>query len=91
VKPLIRLRGIIIKKFNYDEMPIKWRLAAVMADRELDYKEVAKITGFNPITVNKHKNRKIMPSRLEEDTLTAYCKALNCQPGDLLVYIPEET
>lgn len=70
-------------------MPIKWRLAAVMADRELDYKDLAKLIGFNPVTVNRHKNLKKMPGRLEEETLVAYCKALNCQPGDLLVYVED--
>lgn len=73
-----------------DTMPIKWRLAAVMADRDLDYKQVAELTGFNPVTVSKHKNLKAMPARLEDTTLYAYCKALNCQPGELLVYLPDE-
>jgi putative transcriptional regulator len=71
-------------------MPIKWRLAALMADREIDYKELAELTGFNKVTVNRHKNKRTMPNRLEETTLIQYCKALNCQPGDLLVYIPDE-
>jgi putative transcriptional regulator len=28
--------------------------------------------------------------RIDTDTLEALCKALNCQPGDLLVYVPDE-
>jgi putative transcriptional regulator len=72
------------------EMPIKWRLAALMADREIDYKELAGLTGFNKVTVNRHKNMRTMPNRLEETTLIQYCKALKCQPGDLLVYVPSE-
>lgn len=71
-------------------MPIKWRLAAVMADKEMDYHQVAKLTGFNPVTVNRHKNLKVMPARLEDTTLYVYCKALSCQPGDLLRYVPDE-
>lgn len=70
-------------------MPIKWRLAAIMADRELDYKDLAKLTGFNKNTVSRHKNLRVMPRRLEDETLLKYCEVLNCQPGDLLVYIPE--
>ena len=69
---------------------IKWRLAAVMADRELDYKQVAALTGFNPKTVSRHKNLKVMPSRLERDTLEAYCNALKCTTGELLVHVPKE-
>ncbi len=71
-------------------MPIKWRLAVLMADREMDYKELAMLTGFHEKTVSKHKNLRVMPSRLEDSTLFKYCQALKCQPGDLLVYVPEE-
>lgn len=71
-------------------MPIKWRLAVLMADREIDYLELASKTGFNPKTVSKHKNMRVMPGRLEDSTLLKYCEALNCQPGDLLVYVPGE-
>lgn len=71
-------------------MGIKWRLAVLMADRELDYKELAEKTGMHPVTVNKHKNMRLMPHRLEYETLLKYCEALNCQPGDLLVFVPEQ-
>jgi putative transcriptional regulator len=70
-------------------MSIKWRLAVLMADREINYKELAKITGMHPTTVSKHKNSRVMPSRLESETLEKYCTALKCQPGDLLVWMPE--
>ncbi|WP_224311896.1 helix-turn-helix domain-containing protein [Trichormus variabilis] len=70
-------------------MSIKWRLAVLMADREVDYKDLAKMTGMHPVTVSKHKNSKIMPSRLESETLEKYCEALKCQPGELLVWMPE--
>jgi putative transcriptional regulator len=69
---------------------IKWRLAAVMADREMDYKDVAVVTGLSPSTVSTHKNLREMPPRLDRNTLNAYCHALNCQPGDLLRHIPDE-
>lgn len=71
-------------------VPIRWRLAVMMADREIDYKQLAALTGFHEKTVSKHKNMRLMPNRLEDTTLMKYCKALNCQPGDLLVYLPEE-
>lgn len=69
---------------------IKWRLAAVMADREIDYKELAALTGLAPTTVSTHKNLKRMPARLDSNTLDRYCKALECQPGELLRYIDDE-
>lgn len=67
-------------------MPLKWRLAVLMADRELDYKALGKAARLHPNTVSKLKNN--MPERLEMTTLIKLCKALNCQPGELLQYIP---
>ncbi|MBD2510097.1 helix-turn-helix transcriptional regulator [Nostoc muscorum FACHB-395] len=62
-----------------------------MADREIDYKKLAQMTGLYPVTVSKHKNIRVMPERLDRDTLEKYCKALNCQPGDLLTYVLDKS
>lgn len=69
-------------------MVVKWRLAAVMADREMDYRQVAQAAGLHPVTVNKLKNSYEMPPRLDRTTLEKLCQVLNCQPSDLLRYIP---
>ena len=93
-KARLKLKGRIMpmkKVLKRLCMPIKWRLAVLMADREIDYKELAVLTGFHEKTVSKHKNLRVMPSRLEDSTLFKYCQALKCQPGDLLVYIGEES
>ncbi len=71
-------------------MPIKWRLAAIMADRELDYKQLAQLTEMHPVTISKLKNTYEMPPRLDRETLYKLCKALECQPGDLLRYVEDE-
>jgi putative transcriptional regulator len=71
-----------------DTMPMKWRLPVLMADREVDYKQLAELTGMHPGTVSKLKNN--LPDRVDLVTLMKLCKALKCQPGDLLVYIPGE-
>lgn len=71
-------------------MPIKWRLAAIMADRELDYKQVAKLAEMHPVTISKLKNSYEMPPRLDRETLEKLCRVLNCQPGDLLRYVEDE-
>lgn len=72
---------------------IKWRLAAIMADRELDYRKLAELTGLHPVTVNKLKNTFVAPPRIDSTTLNKLCEALGCQPGDLMRHIslPEET
>lgn len=71
-------------------MTIKWRLAVVMADRELNYKQLAERAGLHPVTVNKLKNSFVAPPRLDSATLNKLCSALDCQPGDLLRFESDE-
>ena len=71
-------------------MAMKWRLAAVMADREIGYRELAEATGLHRVTVNKLKNTYEMPPRLDRDTLEKLCRVLKCQPADLIRYVPDE-
>lgn len=77
--------------FTEKPMPIKWRLAVLMEDREMDYKEVAQKAGLHPVTISKLKNTREMPPRLDRGTLEKLCKVLECQPGDLLRYQPGES
>lgn len=67
---------------------IKWRLAAVMADREIDNRQLHELTGLHLGTISKLRNKK--PARLDTQTLDSLCKALNCEPGDLLRFIPDD-
>ncbi|MGP1387729.1 MAG: helix-turn-helix domain-containing protein [Thainema sp.] len=66
-------------------MVIQWRLAVVMAERNISNKELAALTGMNPRSISRLKVRRQF-TRIDEATLNALCKALNCQPGDLMVY-----
>ncbi|NJM00510.1 MAG: helix-turn-helix transcriptional regulator [Synechococcaceae cyanobacterium SM2_3_2] len=61
-----------------------------MADREMDYKELAAATGLHPVTANKLKNTYVMPPRLDRGTLEKLCQVLDCQPGDLLRWVPDQ-
>lgn len=67
---------------------LKWRLIAVMADKEVDNHKLHELTGLHRGTIAKLRNK--MPSRIDADTLDKLCKALDCQPGDLLRYLPEK-
>lgn len=67
---------------------IHWRLAIVMAERDISNKELASLMGMHPRSVSRLKVRRRL-TRIDEDTLNALCKALNCQPGDLMVYEPD--
>ena len=81
---------MISSQKTQETMPIKWRLKAVMADREMTYLDLAKATGLHRVTVNKFVNTFEMPRRLDRNTLEKFCRVLNCQPGDLLRYAPDE-
>lgn len=70
------------------QMAIKWRLNAVMADREIDNQQLHKLTGLHIGTISKLRNN--APSRVDTKTLNLLCAALRCQPGDLLIYTPSE-
>lgn len=67
---------------------IRWKLAVVMAERNISNKELAQLIGLHATSVSRLKTRRRL-TRIDEDTLNALCKALNCQPGDLMVYEPD--
>ena len=56
-----------------------------MAERDIRNKELAILTGMNQRSISRLKTRRRL-TRIDEATLEALCKALNCQPGDLMVY-----
>ena len=69
-------------------MSIRVKLAVLLAERQMLLKDLEEKTGIalNNLSVLKtDKAKAIRFSTLEE-----LCKALNCQPGDLLEYIPEK-
>ena len=68
-------------------MAIKWRLSAVMADREIDNQALHQLTGLHPGTISKLRNNP--PSRIDVITLNLLCTALDCQPGELLRFLPD--
>ena len=67
-------------------MAIKWRLSAVMADREIDNEKLHELTGLHPGTISKLRNNP--PKRIDVETLNLLCIALKCVPGELLRYAP---
>jgi putative transcriptional regulator len=71
-------------------MAIKWRLNVLMAERHMKNKDLTEATGMHPVTISKLKNSQDVPERLERTTLEKLCAALNCQPGDLMRWEPEQ-
>lgn len=69
-------------------MPIIVNLDVAMAKAKVKSNELADVIGITPQNLSILKTGKAKAIRLV--TLEAICKYLNCQPGDVLEYKPEE-
>ena len=69
-------------------MPIVARIDVELARRKMSVGEFAERVGITPANVSVLKNGRAKAVRLS--TLEAMCEVLECQPGDLLEYVPDE-
>ena len=69
-------------------MAIILRLDRVMADRKMSLNELSEKVGISNVNLSKLKTGKA--SAIRFTTLNAICHALQCQPGDILEYAPED-
>ncbi|MBO9592422.1 helix-turn-helix transcriptional regulator [Niabella pedocola] len=70
-------------------MPIIINLDVMLAKRKMQSKELAEILNVTPANLSILKTGKARGIRF--DSLEAICKALKCQPGDILEYVEEES
>jgi putative transcriptional regulator len=68
-------------------MPIVVRIDVELARRKMGVGEFAEKVGLTPANVAVLKNGRAKAVRFS--TLEAMCEALECQPGDLLEWVPE--
>ena len=71
-----------------EDMAIRINLDVMMAKRKKGLTELAKEVDITLANLSILKNGKAKAVRLE--TLNAICKALQCQPGDILEYAEDE-
>ncbi|WP_052255540.1 helix-turn-helix domain-containing protein [Salinicoccus sp. YB14-2] len=64
------------------------RLDRVLADRKMPLGKLADEIGVSIVNLSNLKTGKVKAVRFS--TLDAICKALDCQPGDILEYAPED-
>ena len=67
-------------------MPIVVRLDVMLARRKMMSKDLADQIGISVQNLSLLKTGQVRGVRFE--TLEAICKALDCQPTDLLEYVP---
>jgi putative transcriptional regulator len=69
-------------------MPIVVRLDVMMAKRKMRSNELAEAVGITQSNLSLLKSGHVRGVRFS--TLEAICKALDCQPGELLEFVPGE-
>ena len=69
-------------------MPIIVNLDVMMAKRKITLGELAERIDLTPANLSILKTGKAKAVRFS--TLEAICRELNCQPGDILEFRPEE-
>lgn len=69
-------------------MPIMINLDVMMAKRKVGVSELASRVGITLSNLSILKNNRAKAIRFS--TLCAICSELDCQPGDILEYIPDE-
>jgi putative transcriptional regulator len=69
-------------------MPIIVDLDVLLAERGMSVGEFAAAVGITPANVAVLKNGRAKAVRFT--TLEAICRVLECQPGDVLRWVPDE-
>ncbi len=67
---------------------IMLELDVMMARRHMSLNDLADQVGITNVNLSKIKNNKVNAIRFS--TLANICKALACEPGDILKYDPED-
>ena len=67
---------------------INIRLDYLLLDERMKLKDLAEATGLAVNNLSVLKTNKARAIRFS--TLNSLCKALNCTPGDLIEYLPDE-
>lgn len=70
-------------------MPITVNIDVMLARRKMSSGELAEKVGISATNLSILKTGKAKAVRFS--TLEAICRALDCQPGDILEYVPEDS
>lgn len=86
--PFRDINHIYIAVERTNIMAIIVNIDVMMARRKISAGELAKAIGITPANLSILKNDKAKAIRFS--TLDALCRALDCQPGDILEYKDDE-
>lgn len=79
------------KLYDWSEktMAIVLRPDRVMADRKMSLNQLSQEVGVANVNLSKIKTGKV--SAIRFSTLNEICRVLNCQPGDILEYVADDS
>ena len=66
---------------------IRIKLKAVLAEKGVKQKDLVELTGIRQPTLSAMNNNAV--KHIPLDVLNKICAVLNCQPADLLEYVPD--
>jgi len=69
-------------------MAIRINLDVMLARRKMSVTELSQRVGLTMANISTLKNGKARAIRME--TLNGICRALDCQPCDILEYVPDD-
>ncbi|MGV2881437.1 helix-turn-helix domain-containing protein [Paenibacillus taichungensis] len=69
-------------------MPIIIRLDRVLADKKMKLNDLADKVGISNVNLSNLKTGKVKAIRFS--TLEAICEILDCQPGDIMEFVPDD-
>ncbi|MFC9712560.1 helix-turn-helix transcriptional regulator [Paenibacillus sp. JNUCC31] len=70
-------------------MPIIIRLDRVLADKKMKLNDLADKVGISNVNLSNLKTGKVKAIRFS--TLEAICEILDCQPGDIMEFVPDDS
>lgn len=68
---------------------IKFRVRVQLALKDMNQKELAELTGIRPSTISAICTGTV--KHLPIEALDKICAVLECQPSDLMEYLPDNT
>ncbi|BCI60860.1 helix-turn-helix domain-containing protein [Solibaculum mannosilyticum] len=67
---------------------MKFKLKVLLAMKGMTQKKLAELTGIRPPTISAICTNSI--KELPVGVIERICQALDCQPGDIMEYVPDE-
>ena len=71
-----------------DNTMIKCRLAAVRGEKRWNQRKLSRVTGIREASISEIE--RTICKGISFEQMNLICEALNCQPGDMFIYKPDE-